>query len=92
MNKDLILRVAKNARLMLTSEEAEEFVPEFKEILEAFSVLNELDLGKGELSMHPLPLRNALREDIPEPSLSREEILSNTKHKKDGYFLGPKAL
>ena len=92
IDKALILNVAKNARLHLTEQELEEFVPQFKEILETFSQLNEVTTDNTPLSIHPVEIRNVTREDTPKPCTSQEDILANTKHKKDGYFLGPKAL
>ncbi len=92
VDRELILKVAKNAKLSLSGEELNEFVPQFKEILASFEKLNEVDTQKVEPSMHPVPLKNKVREDTPRPSVSQEEILSNTKHKKEGYFVGPKAL
>lgn len=92
INKELILRVAKNARLNLTEEEIKEFVPQFKEILNAFSELDEVKTDNTKPSFHPIEIKNALREDTPKECLPKEEILKNSRHKKDNYFLGPKAL
>jgi len=92
INKDLIKRVAANARLKLTDEEISKFVPELKEILEHFSKLNKLDTEDVKPSFHPIELKNVMREDKARPSLAPEEALSNTKHKKDNYFKGPRAL
>lgn len=92
VNKDLILKVAKNARLNLNEEEIKEFIPQFKEILKSFSELDKVDTNKVKPSFHPIEIKNSLREDIPKQSVSKEDILKNAKHKKDPYFLGPKAL
>jgi len=92
IDRELILKVAKNAKLSLTDEEIEEFVPQFQEVLEAFSKLREVDTEKTGVSAHPVGVRNVVREDDPGECVDRESILSNTKHKKDGYFVGPKAL
>ena len=92
VNEELILKVAKNAKLSLTEAEVKEFVPEFKEILEAFSKLNEVDTQGVKPSLQPVKIKNVTREDVAASSVSQEEILSNTIHKKNGYFMGPKAL
>lgn len=93
MNVDdaLIEGVAKNARLTLTPEERKRFAKEFKEILEAFSVIASAPAAE-DASAHPFPIQNVMREDAPKPCLSQEEALRNAAHKKDGYFKGPKAL
>jgi len=92
VTKDLILKVAKNARLNLTESEIKEFIPQFNEILKYFEQLSKVNTDKVNPSFHPIEIKNALREDIPQKSVSKEEILKNSFHKKNGYFLGPKAL
>ncbi|PIN86603.1 Asp-tRNA(Asn)/Glu-tRNA(Gln) amidotransferase GatCAB subunit C [Candidatus Woesearchaeota archaeon CG10_big_fil_rev_8_21_14_0_10_44_13] len=92
VDRELILKVAENARLELTDKEAEEFVKQFKDILDAFSQIDEVDTKGIEASMQPVELKNVLREDRTEPSLSQEDALANTEHKKDGYFKGPRAV
>lgn len=84
--------VAKAARLELTKEEKQKFFPQLKEALHAFSELNEIDTESVEPSFHPVKIHNRVREDKEETCLSQEEALSLTKHKKDGYFMGPRAV
>ena len=92
VDKQLILRVAANARLKLTDEEVKRFIPELKDILETFSKLNEVDTKNVKPSFHPIPLKNVFREDSVEPSFGQEKALKNAEHKKDGYFKGPRAV
>ncbi|MBL7056447.1 Asp-tRNA(Asn)/Glu-tRNA(Gln) amidotransferase subunit GatC [Candidatus Woesearchaeota archaeon] len=92
INEELIEHVSKVARLDLTEKEKQKFSEELKEIVAAFSKLDEVDTTKTEISLQPVELKNVLREDIPEKCLTQEEALSLTKHKKDGYFKGPKAI
>tara|TARA_Y100000310_G_scaffold342623_1_gene446627 strand:+ start:6010 stop:6303 length:294 start_codon:yes stop_codon:yes gene_type:complete len=92
IDKKLLLRVAENARLNLSDAEIKEFLPQMKEILEAFNKLDNIDVGSEKPSFQPIPLKNVFREDKVEKCLSQKEALSNTKHKKEGYFLGPKAV
>lgn len=92
INKDVVKKVAQVARLNLTKEELDRFTPQLKEILEAFSMLSEIDTSNTKMSIQPVEMKNALREDIPGKSLSVEDALRNTEHKKDNYFKGPKAI
>lgn len=92
IDKEFIRWVAANARMELSDKEVETFVGQFKEILEAFSKLDELNTDGVEIQIQPVELKNALRDDIPKPCLSQEEALANTQHKKDGYFKGPRAI
>ncbi|MBD3354888.1 Asp-tRNA(Asn)/Glu-tRNA(Gln) amidotransferase subunit GatC [Candidatus Woesearchaeota archaeon] len=92
VDKKLIENVADLARLKLTDKEKKEFVNDFKEILDTFSKIDEVDTKNTKESFHPVEIKNRSRDDLVEESLSQEEALSNTKHKKDGYFKGPKAI
>ncbi|MFO8015475.1 MAG: Asp-tRNA(Asn)/Glu-tRNA(Gln) amidotransferase subunit GatC [Candidatus Woesearchaeota archaeon] len=92
VDRELILKVAANAKLELTEKELDEFLPQLSEVLEFFSHIDSIDTKGVEPSMQPLDIRNLMRDDEVEESLSQEEALSNTEHKKDGYFKGPRAV
>jgi aspartyl-tRNA(Asn)/glutamyl-tRNA(Gln) amidotransferase subunit C len=94
VTKELIQRVAVNARLKLTDEELEKFVPQIKEVvLDSFNKLDEVD-AKEEASFQPVSVSNRFRKDEPKDSLPVEEALKNasTKLRQENYFKGPKAL
>jgi aspartyl-tRNA(Asn)/glutamyl-tRNA(Gln) amidotransferase subunit C len=92
IDRTLIQHVAEVARINLSEPEIKEFLPQLKEIIKAFSEIQEVNTDNTEPSFHPIELKNALREDTPKKGLSNEEALRNTKHRKDGYFKGPKIL
>ena len=88
----MIARVAGLARLNLTDKEKEQFAHEIKDILDAFSKIDEVDTKGIGVSVQPIELKNALREDKAKSCLKQEEALSLSSNKKDGYFKGPKAV
>ena len=92
VDQELIKKVASNARLNLTSSEIKEFLPQLKEIIKAFETIQKAPTSKIQPSYQPIEFKNKTREDIVTPCLPQETALSNTKHKKDGYFKGPKAI
>ncbi|MBI2667738.1 Asp-tRNA(Asn)/Glu-tRNA(Gln) amidotransferase subunit GatC [Candidatus Woesearchaeota archaeon] len=92
VDQELIKKVAENARLNLSKKELDEFLPQFKEIIENFSKLDNLDTKNIKPSFQPIELNNVFRDDISKKSLTQEEALRNTKHKKDGYFKGPRII
>jgi aspartyl-tRNA(Asn)/glutamyl-tRNA(Gln) amidotransferase subunit C len=92
VDQELLLRVAKNSRLELTEKEAQQFLPQFKEILEAFEKIGQVDTKGTEPAFHPVPLKNRYREDKIENGLSNEKALGNATHQKQPYFKGPKAI
>ncbi len=83
-------KVAKSARLSLTTDEKKRFQKDMESIVEAFSVLDEKI--SCEPSFQPVPMANVMREDREEQGLTQKEALENTKHKERGYFKGPRAV
>jgi|TARA_Y100000310_G_scaffold345160_1_gene462268 aspartyl-tRNA(Asn)/glutamyl-tRNA(Gln) amidotransferase subunit C len=92
ITKELIEKVAENARLKLTKKEIEEFLPQFKEVINSFSKLDKVNTKNTKPSFQPLELKNIFREDEIKECLTQDEALRNTKHKKDGYFKGPRII
>jgi len=92
IDKETVKHVATLARLNLTEEELEKFAKDFEGILEAFSSLDEVDTKDVKPSFHPIEMKNVMREDEKEESLTQEEALANSEHKEDGMFKGPRAV
>ena len=90
INKELIQHVANVARLKLTDKEIEKFLPQLKEVLEAFSKLNEVNTDKVEPSFQPVEMKNVMREDELGLCLTQDDALLNAKNRKNSYFKGPK--
>lgn len=92
LDKQLVKEIAKVARLELSEEEVSRIEKDMDEVLNAFSKIQEVGTENVEMSVQPVKLGNALREDEPKECLTQEEALSQTENKKDGYFVGPKAI
>ena len=92
VNRELLEHVAEVARLKLTEQEMKKFLPQLQEALEFFLQLEEVDTANVKPSFQPVELKNAMREDVEKKCLTQEEALSQTEHKKDGYFKGPRAV
>lgn len=92
VDKGLLLKVASNARLNLSDKEIEKFLPQLADVLDYFSMLDELDVSAQKPSFQAIESKNALREDCTKESITQEKALSNTENKKDGYFKGPAIL
>lgn len=84
--------VAKLAKLEFNEEEKEEFTSQLNSILDYFKKLDELDTEKVEPTAYVISMPNLLNEDKVKPSLPREEVLSNSKYIKKGYFKVPKIM
>ena len=84
--------VAKLAKLEFNDEEKEEFTSQINSILDYFKKLNEIDTEKVEPTAYVISMPNLLNEDVVKPALSQDEVLSNAKHIKKGYFKVPKIM
>lgn len=89
LTKENILHLAKLSKLQLTDEEIEKYWKQLEETVEYVDNLNELDTTKAESTSQTTNLTNVTFEDGTEnkQALSQEQALSNTKNKKDGYFI-----
>jgi aspartyl-tRNA(Asn)/glutamyl-tRNA(Gln) amidotransferase subunit C len=94
VDKELIKKVAKNARLTLTDEEVEKFEPQLKEIiLESFNKLDEIEVDE-EPSFQPIESKNNFRKDEVKESLELNDVMKNVSQKlrENNYVKGPKVL
>ncbi len=90
IDKKLVERVAKVARLELSDEEVKKFTKQFSDILNACEELNQVNTEGVQPSFHPQELKNVWRED--EVEAWEWDPLSNTKHKEKNYFKGPRIV
>lgn len=84
-------KVAENARINISVEEAEEFALDFEEILNMFETLDEINTEDVEPAFHPVETESKSREDEEEETLDKEQVFQNTENEEDGYFKGPSA-
>jgi aspartyl-tRNA(Asn)/glutamyl-tRNA(Gln) amidotransferase subunit C len=88
---DEVRRVARLARLELTDDEVAKFQEQLSAILEAVSTVSELDLSDVPPTAHPLEIQNAWADDVPVPSLERDDIFRNAPDREDDLFKVPPA-
>ena len=81
-----VVHVARLARLELSDEELDRMREQLSAILEAVGKVAQLDLEGVEPTAHPLDLVNVLDDDVPRPSLPRDETLANAPDPEDGFF------
>lgn len=86
-----VQKVAKNARINLSDEEASKFSEEFDKILGMFDTLDEVDTEDVEPSFHPVEVEPSTRKDEVEETLDKEEVFQNTENEEKDYFKGPSA-
>jgi aspartyl-tRNA(Asn)/glutamyl-tRNA(Gln) amidotransferase subunit C len=90
VNEKLVREIVALARLDLSQEETEEFVSQFKDILEYVSILNEVDTEDIPPAYLSSANRSVTREDDVEASVPTDEFISNAPQSKDDYVVIPR--
>jgi aspartyl-tRNA(Asn)/glutamyl-tRNA(Gln) amidotransferase subunit C len=76
LERETVDHVARLARLELSEAETEKMAAELSKILEHIEAIRSLDLDGVEPTSHVIDIVNALRADVPQPSLPREVALA----------------
>lgn len=79
-----VKHIAELSRISLTQTELDKFTPQMETILQSASILTNIDT-KDVVPLKKHVSFSDLREDIPTPSLSQEEVLKNAKYTENGY-------
>ncbi|HEY4608993.1 MAG TPA: Asp-tRNA(Asn)/Glu-tRNA(Gln) amidotransferase subunit GatC, partial [Ilumatobacteraceae bacterium] len=73
---EIVTKVARLARLDLTSEEIDRTTAQLAGMLEHFADIDALDLREVEPMAQPYSLDNVFREDVIVAGLDRDEVLA----------------
>jgi aspartyl-tRNA(Asn)/glutamyl-tRNA(Gln) amidotransferase subunit C len=84
-----VRHVARLARLALSEAEIDRMALELDGVLEHIATIAQLDLDDVPPTSHVVAVENALREDVPAPSLERERILASAPEVADHGFAVP---
>ena len=76
LDRETVDHVARLARLELNDAEKDRMAGELSNILDHIAAIRELDLEGVEPTSHVVDVVNALRPDVPEPSLPVEVALA----------------
>jgi aspartyl-tRNA(Asn)/glutamyl-tRNA(Gln) amidotransferase subunit C len=89
IDREQVLHVARLARLELSDDEVGRMATELSDILGHVEKIAELQLDDVPPTTHVVEVENALRPDVPQPSLPREVALAEAPATQDGGFLVP---
>jgi aspartyl-tRNA(Asn)/glutamyl-tRNA(Gln) amidotransferase subunit C len=92
ISKDDVAHVARLARLALSDDELEQYTSQLAGVLRHAADIEALDIDNVEATAHPFPLVNVLREDVPTPSLDRDEVLAQAPEVDQERFRIPRIL
>ncbi len=85
LDRDVVLHIAKLARIELSTAEIDTFSEQLSEILTHFDVLKGIDTEGVEPTAQALPLRNVFADDVSRPSLPQADVLALAPNVEDGY-------
>lgn len=90
----VLKKVEELARLRLEDDEKKRIFLDLQEILDAFSIIKQLDVENEDCSFIPIPLENTLMEDIPmeNSEKEKEDVLSLVKNLEDNKIIGPRPI
>lgn len=77
------------ARIGLEPGDEEFYAEQLSGILEHIDRLQQVDTDHIAPTAQVVEVTNALREDVPRPSLSQEDALANAPAAVDGFFRVP---
>jgi aspartyl-tRNA(Asn)/glutamyl-tRNA(Gln) amidotransferase subunit C len=81
-----VLHIAKLANLPLRKDEIEKYEKQLSSILEYIEKLQKVNTENVAETSQVTNLENVTRNDSATPSLSQDEVLSNTSSKQNGSF------
>jgi len=90
ISKDDVRYVAKLAELEIGEKEIEKITSQLDKILDYVAEVSRVDTEGVTPIPHILDIKNVLREDVPEESITREAALENAPDESDSGFKVPK--
>ncbi len=92
LSTEQVQHIARLARLGLEPEEIERLRPQLSDIIAYAEKVGEVATTDVPPTGHAYPLRNVLREDVPQESLPPEEAISTAPRAEDGRFHVPRIV
>lgn len=83
---ETVERIAALARLGLSQDEMERMRDQLSVVLDHISMLEEVPTEDIPPTAQVIELQNIMRDDVVEPSLSREQVLANAPLSEDGFI------
>jgi len=86
LDRATVEHIAALARIGLSDDEMERMQEQLSSILDHISSLQEVDTDDIPPTAQVIQLQNVMRDDVVQPSLSRDEVLANAPRSEDGYL------
>jgi aspartyl-tRNA(Asn)/glutamyl-tRNA(Gln) amidotransferase subunit C len=87
LTTDDVRAIADLARLDLTDAEVARYAAQLSQILDYFTLLEEVDTTQVAPTASVLPLRNVMREDVDPVALAPEAVVANAPEAHENQFV-----
>ncbi len=81
-----VQHIARLARVGLSDDEMPRLQSQLSQILDYFRRLQEVDTENVPPTAQTLAMHNVMRDDEPQPSIDKEEVLANAPQREDDRF------
>ena len=81
-----VRHIARLARVGLSEDDLALFQDQLSQILDYFQRLQEVDTENVPPTAHTLAMHNVMRDDEPQPSFDKEEVLANAPQREEDLF------
>ncbi|MCH7836711.1 MAG: Asp-tRNA(Asn)/Glu-tRNA(Gln) amidotransferase subunit GatC [Chloroflexi bacterium] len=81
-----VRHIARLARVGLSDDEMPRLQSQLSKILDYFRRLQEVDTENVPPTAQTLAMHNVMRDDEPQPSMDKEEVLANAPQREDDHF------
>ncbi|MBX3475105.1 MAG: Asp-tRNA(Asn)/Glu-tRNA(Gln) amidotransferase subunit GatC [Planctomycetes bacterium] len=92
MDLNTVRHVARLARLALSEAEEARMAEDMARITGHIHALGKVDVKGIEPTVHPVPARNAWREDAVVPGFSRDQATGNAPDSEQNFFKVPPVI
>lgn len=89
LSREDILKIADNAKLIITDEEIEKTTKEINKLVDMMSLIGELDMTDVEPLFYPNEQKYTFRNQDLALQTPRDALLENTKEAAKGMFKFP---
>lgn len=85
-------KIALLSRLEVKEDNIKSVGKQLNDILSYMDLISQVDITDVAPTAHAVSMRNVMRDDVLQPSLSNEKALQNAPEAEDGYFKVPKVI
>lgn len=92
IDNNTLQQIEKLAKLNVSDAEKDKTIDKIVGVLDMLDKINMDDIADLEPLYHPLEIQQAMREDVPNADIPRDEIQAQSPQIAEGLFLVPQVI